>query len=177
MMMKRVLIEQFGEEAVRLSRRFYVEIPDDMDVNEFEDYDVCALVEELADEEDLDWEFHESSEVFAAECMVIEPEPDAEGSYSVLKITPEDVAAAKSRLFVPPRVKSVPGFVLQDQNGDLIAGGTEVEMLSHLRDRVPDGFYRIIGLDGIRHYVRQNGVVVPDWDVRTLEEQFDVQDD
>lgn len=95
--MKKVLIEQFGEEGLRLCRRFYVEIPDDMDVVELEDGKVSALVEVLADDLNLDWEIHDSTGVFLAELTVIEPEANADGSdeYPLLKISTEDIAAEK----------------------------------------------------------------------------------
>lgn len=166
--MKKVLIEQCGEETVRHYRRFYVEVPDTMDMKEFGDYDVCALVEELADEDGVDWECYESDGIFAAECSVIEPDSDAEssGEFPVLRITPEGLDAAKNRQWVP--VESQARYVLQDQPGDVIATGTKNEVLSQLCDQVPDGPYRIIGLEGVWHFVRQNGVVEPDWDVLTL---------
>ncbi len=167
--MKRVLIEQFGEEGLRLCRRFYVEIPDDMDVEELENYSVCNYLEELADEENVPWEVDYSDGVVADECNVVEPESEIERFkvYPLVKVTSDGLDAAKNQEWVAVDSKSQ--YVLQDQSGHVITTGTKEGVVAHLRDRVPNGFYRIISPNGVWHYRRQDDEIVPDWDVLTIE--------
>ena len=60
-------------------------------------------------------------------------------------------------------------YRLLDQTGSLIAMGTKDQMFSYVKHHVPDGRYRIVGIDLKLHCLRKDGIVEPDPDGVALE--------
>jgi hypothetical protein len=91
--MKKVLIEQRGEEVLSHLRYFYVEMPDDIDLTAT--CPIGDLVETLADRKGVVWTHYVSDGIVPMCCSVVKDDLDAEDSRecSVITVTRKMVDA------------------------------------------------------------------------------------
>jgi hypothetical protein len=92
--MKEITLVQFGEVIGERSRCLRVQVPDDLDTAALE-YDLCSLVEELANEDGVSWEDDQDCTTFANRCVIWDDfDPEEWTSTPVLMMSSEMVAEA-----------------------------------------------------------------------------------
>ena len=94
--MKEIVILQIGEVVGEQCRYLRVQVPDDMDTAAFDEYELCVLLEELADESGVPWEDYEDCTTFANRCLIEDADlnPEDWANTPVLQISSEMVTKA-----------------------------------------------------------------------------------